>query len=464
MNQHAFKAPVIPPVGGGEEIFRARSSPVPLPLIVRAEGIYQWDEDGNRYIDMSSGPIVSNIGHGNAHVADAMAKQAKTMDFAYSRVARQQPNIDLADKIARLAGPGFERVFLSSGGSEAMEITIKFLRAYDLAFGTGKRTKVITLMPSYHGGTMFALAMSGDDDLAPFLADFQPLQERVPAPLTYRVPDNHTPETYARYCAEALDAKINQLGPENVLAFVMEPVGGLATGCNVPPADYHRMVRKICSKHGIALVFDEILCGTGRTGKFLAAHNWPDALPDIIVMAKGLGSGYTPLGATLMPAKWADRLAEHTGFGFSHTYCANPVSCATGVAVLEEYERQNVIANTVEQGAYLRKGLELMMKDSPVIGDVRGMGLCMAVEIVADKATKAPFPVSFAPTDYMRIAGLKNGLIIYARRTAKGRNGDWIIVAPPMNVTRRECDECLTLLRTTFAEFEKDVRARGLIS
>jgi adenosylmethionine-8-amino-7-oxononanoate aminotransferase len=464
MNQHAYRMPPVPPIGGGEEIFRARSSPVPLPLIVKAEGIYQWDEDGNRYIDLSSGPIVSNIGHGNARVAEAMAKQARTMDFAYSRVARQQPNIDLADRIARLAGPGFERVFLSSGGSEAMEIAIKFLRSYDLAFGTGKRTKVITLMPSYHGGTFFALSMSGDDDLVPYLDGFQPLQERVPAPLTYRLPANHTAETYARFCVEALDAKIESLGPENVLAFVMEPIGGLATGCNVAPPDYYRQVRKICSRHGIALVFDEILCGTGRTGKFLAAHNWPDALPDVIVMAKGLGSGYAPLGATLFPARWADRLAEHTGFGFSHTYCANPISCATGIAVLEEYERQNVMTNTAEQGAYLRHGLELMKQESALIGDIRGMGLCLAVELVADKATKAPFPVAFAPTDYIRIAGLQHGLIIYARRTAKGRNGDWIIVAPPMNITRAEVDECLAALRATFVAFERDCRARGLVS
>ncbi len=464
MNQHAYKMPPVPAIGGGEEIFRARSSPVPLPLIVRAEGIYQWDEDGNRYIDLSSGPIVSNIGHGNARVADAMAHQARTMDFAYSRVARQQPNIDLADRIARLAGPGFERVFLSSGGSEANEIAIKFLRSYDLAFGTAKRTKVITLMPSYHGGSMFALAMSGDDDLVPYLEGFQPLQERVPAPLTYRLAANHTVETYARHCADALDQKIKALGPESVLAFVMEPVGGVATGCNVAHPDYYRRVREICTRHGIALVFDEILCGTGRTGKFLAAHNWPDALPDVVVMAKGLGSGYAPLGATLFPAKWADRLAETVGFGFSHTYCANPISCATGVAVLEEYERQNVIANTVEMGAYLRKGLEVLKSQTSVIGDIRGLGLCMAVELVTDKETKAVFPLDFAATDHMRIAGLKHGLIIYARRTAKGRNGEWIIVSPPMNITRGECDECLTALRSTLAEFEKDVRARGLIA
>ncbi len=197
------------------------------------------------------------------------------------------------------------------------------------------------------------------------------------------------------HCADALDEKIKALGPENVLAFVMEPVGGRGDRLQRRARDYYRRVREICTRHGIALVFDEILCGTGRTGKFLAAHNWPDALPDVVVMAKGLGSGYAPLGATLFPAKWADRLAETVGFGFSHTYCANPISCATGVAVLEEYERQNIIANTVEQGAYLRKGLEALKAKTSVIGDIRGLGLCMAVELVTDKATKAAFPLDY---------------------------------------------------------------------
>jgi adenosylmethionine-8-amino-7-oxononanoate aminotransferase len=459
--KHAYE---IPAVGGGEEIFRARSNPVPLPLIVRAKGIRQWDEHGTEYIDISSGPVVSNIGHGNEHVADAMARQARTMDFAYSRVARHQPNIDLADRIASAAGPGFERVFLSSGGSEAIEIAVKFLRLYDLTFGGGRRTKVISCTPSYHGGTMFALAMSGDSELVPFLDGFQPPQHHVPAPLSYRVPPNHTAETYARACADALEAKIQELGPETVLAFFIEPVGGLATGCNVPTPEYFRRIREICTRHGIALVFDEILCGTGRTGKFLAAHNWPDALPDMVVMAKGLGSGYAPLGATLIPATWADRLAEASGYGFSHTYCANPVACAAGVAVLEEYERQAVIENTRVMGAELSAGLERLKDRFAVIGDVRGMGLVQAVELVTDKATKRPFPPDVVPTDHLRIAGLDNGLIIYCRRTAKGRNGDWFMVCPPMTITKPELDEALGRLEATLSQFEAGMRERGLVA
>lgn len=461
--QFKFTKPAVPAIGGGEEVFRARSSPVPLPMIVKAQGIHQWDEDGNEYIDFSSGPVVSNIGHGNEHVADAMARQARSMDFAYSRVARQQPNDHLAEKIARLAGPGFERVFLGSGGSESIEVAVKFLRLYDITFNGGKRTKIITCLPSYHGGTMYALSLSGDTDIPPFLEGMQPQGERVPAPLTYRVPANHTAETYARECAEALEAKIKALGAEKVLAFFLEPVGGLATGCNVPPADYFRRVREICNRYGVALVFDEILCGTGRTGKFLAAHNWPDALPDVVVMAKGLGSGYTPLSAVLFPAKWVDRLAESVGYHFGHTYCANPISCATGIAVLEEYERLDVLRNTQAMGERLRKGLEKIKAKFTSIGDVRGMGLVMAVEMVSNKAEKTPFPPEVSPTDLIRIAGLKNGLILYCRRTAKGRNGDWFMASPPMTITAAEVDESLRRLEATVADFEKEAKAKGII-
>jgi adenosylmethionine-8-amino-7-oxononanoate aminotransferase len=454
---------VRPAAGGAQDIFQPRSNKVPLPLIERAQGIFQWDEYGNEYIDVSSGPVVSNIGHGNAHVAEAMARQARTMDFAYARVARHRPNIELTARIAALAGPGFERACLSSGGSEAIEIAIKFLRAYAVAFGEPSRTKVITCQPSYHGGTIAGLGLSGDDALKPFLDGFSWTAERVPAPLSYRPPANHTAESWSRACASALDDKIRELGPQNVLAFMIEPVGGLATGCNVPTPEYFRLVREICRRNGIKLVFDEVMCGTGRTGRFLAAHNWPDALPDIVVMAKGLASGYTPLGATLLPAAMVDALAERTGFGFSHTYAANPISCATAMAVLDEYERFDLIRNARETGAYLKAGVLKLAGKSRIIGDVRGMGMLYAVEIVADKATRRPLPARENPADGIRIRGLDNGLLIYARRTAGGRNGDWFMLSPPLTIAPAECDELLRRLARTIDDYEAYLQAHGHI-
>ncbi len=454
---------VQPPAGGAQDVFQSRSMVVPLPLIERAQGIYQWDEFGTEYIDVSSGPVVSNIGHGNAHVAEAMARQARTMDFAYTRMARHRPNIDLTARISKLAGPGFERVCLSSGGSEAMEIAIKFLRTFAVAFDEPKRTKIITCQPSYHGGTIAGLGMSGDEALKPFLDGFSWTSERVPAPLSYRPPANHTYETWSRACAAALDDKIRGLGAENVLAFVIEPVGGLATGCNVPTAEYFRLVREICTKAGICIVFDEVLCGTGRTGTFLAAHNWPDAMPDIVVMAKGLASGYTPLGATLLPASMVDKLAAKTGFSFSHTYSANPISCATAMAVLDEYDRYDLVRNAAQTGAYLKTGVLRLAGQSSIIGDVRGLGMLYAVEIVADKATKRTLPNNENPADGIRIHGLDNGLLIYSRRTAGGKNGDWFMLSPPLTITPAECDELLRRLAATIAAYELQLRASGHI-
>lgn len=448
-----------PRLGGPQDIFYSRDGIVPLPVMERAQGIYMWDEAGREYIDASSGPVVSNIGHGNPRVAQAMADQARTLDFAYSRVARHRPNMALTERIAGLAGPGFERVALASGGSEAMEIAIKFLRQYAVATGARARRRIITCLPSYHGGTVATLAMSGDQTLAPFLEGFAPVSEKVPAPLTYRLPDGHTAESYAMAAADELESKILELGPETVLAFVFEPIGGVATGCVVPPDVYFRRIREICDRFGIHLVFDEVLCGTGRTGRFLAAHHWPDVLPDVVVMAKGLGSGYAPLGAVLIPAALADRLSELTGFNFSHTYNANPISCAVGCAVLDEYERLDLVRAARQQGSYLRQRLEVLAADCPVIGDIRGRGLLMAVELVADKTTRAPIPGRFLPTEKIRVHGLNRGLVLYSRRTAEGRHGDWFIVAPPLIITRAECDELVIRLGRTLADFLAELRS-----
>lgn len=441
-------------IGGPQDIFYSTSNIVPLPLIERAEGIWMYDDAGNEYIDVSSGPIVSNIGHGNTRVAEAMAKQARTMDFAYSRVSRHQPNIDLTRRISELAGPGYERVCLASGGSEAMELAFKFLRQYVVAKGQLDKKRIITLAPSYHGGTIAMLAITGDDALDSFVDGFAVKSERIPAPFQYRVPEGHTPESYRMECAEALEAKILEMGAGNVLAFAVEPVGGLATGAQMLSMDYANRIREICNKHGVYLVYDEILCGTGRTGRFLASHAWPDAHADIVVLAKGLGSGYAPLSAALLPAGMVDELADLTGFNFSHTYSANPVTCATGMAVLDEYERHNLIEAAAIRGASLKARLEKLAEKHHCIGDIRGAGLLMAVELVADRDTKTCYPASFPPTEHIRICGLKHGLIIYSRRTANGKYGDWFMVAPPLTITEDECDDMVSRLDATLSDFE----------
>ncbi len=454
---------ILPAEGGPQDVFfgRDRAVKVPLPMIERTQGIYMWDTDGNRYIDASSGPIVSNIGHGIESVADAMAKQVREMDFAYARVARNQPNIDICARIAELAGPGFERVCLASGGSEANEIAIKFLRQQALISGQPQRRHVITCMPSYHGGTFASLAWSGDDGIVDFIDGIIDDSPKIPSPFTYRLPENHTVESYAMFCADELRRKIHELGAENVLAFMIEPVGGVATGCNVPHESFFRAVREICTENGIYLVFDEVMSGTGRTGKFLAAHHWPDALPDIAVLAKGLGSGYVPLAAMLAPADMVDAMSEKTGFDYTHTYTANPVCCAAGLAVLDYTVENDLMGNAAEMGAYLRTGLEAMKETSRIVGDVRGLGLLMSVEMVADQESKESLPAQSEAADRVRIHGLDNGLILYSRRTSGGRFGDWFIVAPPLTITRDECDDLLERLGKTLKSLESDLVENG---
>lgn len=451
-------------VGGTQDVFYSRSSSVPLPMMARAEGIWFWDEEGKAYIDASSGPMVSAVGHCNPRVIDAMVRQARTLDYAYTLVARNRANLEYAQRLASLAGPGFERVSLCSGGSEAIDNALKFVRQYCVATGQATRHRVISLDPSYHGATIGSLAAGGNIALRPFFEGFAVSAATIPAPLSYRVPGGQTVNNYAASCATALETKIVELGPENVLAFVLEPVGGLSTGAVVPPPSYFRAVRDICTRHGVFLIFDEVLCGAGRTGQFVTAHHWPDALPDIIVQAKGIGAGHTPLGAMWVSAAHADQLSATVGFDFSYSYNANPIACAVGLAVLDEFERLDLCSNATARGAQLRAGLERLKARYPIVGDVRGMGLLLAVELVADQETRAWLPTPFAATRRLRVHGLANGIMLYARASAGSRFGQWFMVAPPLTITEAEIDEVLTRTEKAVDALCGEARDAGLLN
>jgi adenosylmethionine-8-amino-7-oxononanoate aminotransferase len=453
-SEHAWSRPAI---GGAQDIFRASKDQVPLPLFVRAEGVHLWDDEGVEYIDVSSGPVVSNIGHGNLKVGSAIASQLRTLDYVSSRQGRSQANIDLSDKIATLAGSGYERVCLSSGGSEANEIAIKFLRQYCVATGQAARTKIVSCMPSYHGATLLTLGVGGNSDSAAFLDGFGPASIKVPAPLTYRLRKGKTSEDFANDCANELEKAIVAADPKTVLAFIIEPIGGLASGCAIPPKSYFRRIREICDRYGVYLIFDEVLCGSGRTGHFLASRLVADVKADVLVLAKGLGAGYMPLGATLASAKMVDELAGLIGFGYMHTYSANPIACAAGLAVLRELEDRNLMRAAAETGAYIGAALQKLKHGSRIVGDVRGTGLLMAVELVADKQTKTPFTPKQKATEQLLTRALENGLMIYARRTAGGANGEWFMVSPPLTITGEECDQLIARLSKTLTVLEEDL-------
>ena len=451
------------PRGEAIQVFLAPHGTTPrLPRISHGDGIYMWDETGNRYIDVSSGPVANNIGHANPRVLAAMQDQAGKVAFAFPGMFESEANERLANLLTELAGPGFERAFFVSGGSEATESAIKLCRQYALVTGQGAKWKVISREPSYHGGTLGALALTGDQHQHEVFGPMLRPMPKVPAPFTYRLPANHDRDSFARHCAQALEDRILAEGPDSVLAFIMEPVGGLATGALVAEDIYFRQVRDICTRHGILLIFDEVMSGAGRTGKFLAADHWPDARPDIVILAKGIAAGYTPMGCVLAPNHIVRAVADSGGFMNGFTYFANPLSCAIGHAVLQEMVDRDLIANAAVRGAELAERLRAMAATNRVVGDVRGLGLLLAVELVADQDSKRQIPMEFnAPAVFQKIA-MGMGLAVYCRRTSRGAYGDWLMITPPLIVTSEQVDEIASGLEAALREFETTLATAGM--
>jgi adenosylmethionine-8-amino-7-oxononanoate aminotransferase len=452
-----------PEIGLGLQAFtRPPGAPV-LPRIARGDGIWLIDTDGNRYLDASSGPVASNLGHGHPRILAAMEAQARQAVFAYPSQFESAANLEFAERLGRLAGPGLDRAFIVSGGSEAVESAIKFARQHAVIAGQASRWKVIGRQPGYHGNTLGALAISGDEHAHEIFGPMMRAVPRVPAPLSYRLPPNHTVESHARACAAALEEAILREGPETVLAFIMEPVGGLATGALVAPASYYEAVRQICTRHGVKLIFDEVMSGAGRTGCFLAADHWPAARPDIAVVAKGLSAGYAPLGAMLASADMVRMVAEAGGFMHGFTYNAHVMGCAIGAAVLREVEEADLIGNAARMGALLRQRLEALAMRNPLVGDIRGLGLLLALELVSDQHSRAMIPLQkVAPARVQQIA-MRHGLALYCRRTSRGAYGDWLMLSPPLTITADEVDILAGRLGAVLDEYAAELRLEGVL-
>ncbi len=448
--------------GGPQDVFYSRDDDWPLPRIVRGDGIYLWDDSGERYIDVSSGPIASNLGHNNRRIIEAMKAQAERLSFSYCRVSRTDENVALAQALAERAGPGFERAFMVSGGSEAIDMAIKFARQLAWSRSEKKRTRLFSLLPSYHGGTLASIALSGDLAVEEIFEDMAVMPERLPAPLTYRVPDGLTQDQNEDRIAEMFANRVGEVGPETCLALFMEPVGGLASGANVLSGRFLAMMRRICDQNGILMVFDEVMSGAGRTGRFMTAQYYPDAQPDVVILAKGIGAGYAPLGIMMAPAKLVDPLAASTGFNYGHTANANPIACAVGIAAIEEMEARNLIANALDVGDYLKSRLQSLMPGCPIIGDVRGKGLLIAAEIVADRDSRESLPAEAKAPDTIRRMALDHGLSLYARRTNNGLFGDWLMISPPLITTKAEVDEMTERLMATLNDFMDELSRRNV--
>ncbi|MFU8836085.1 aspartate aminotransferase family protein [Roseovarius autotrophicus] len=422
------------------------------PKLARAEGVYIDAVDGRRWLDGSSGAMVCNIGHSNPAVLSAMRAQMEVATFGYRLHFETEPAERLADRLAGIAPAGLGRVFFVSGGSEAVESALKLARSHALAIGEAQRWKVISRFPAYHGCTLGALSVTG---YAPMTAPYAPMMAQMPKVSAPRAWLDGLPlddPATGHHYADMLEAQILEEGPETVLAFIVEPIGGASTGALVPPAGYMPRIREICDRYGVLLIHDEVISGGGRTGRFLAADHW-GVVPDMITISKGFGSGYMPLGALIARDTIVETVLDHGSYPHGFTYAGNPLACAAGLAVIDEIERQGMMENAVAMGDLLHLRLRAMMQRYEIIGDVRGMGLLQAFELVSDRATRAPLPKHLDAYDRLTEAAYDEGLIIYARRSRGGHEGDHFIVAPPMIVTLAQMDEIMEKLGRALDRF-----------
>ena len=444
-------------IPGIQRFWTGLAGPQP-PTIARAKGLHIWDSAGKRYIDVTSGPIAVNIGHGNERVQAAMREQAERFCFAYPSNFESERSTELSQRLADLAGPGLDCAFYVSSGSEAVEKCLQFVRRAAMAVGELARYKVISRDPSYHGSTRATMALSADPGYAPYLTGYPP-GRHVPAPSSYRPAAGLSASRYAMQCAEALRARSIEAGPDTVLAFIIEPVMGFCGGADSAPPEYYRRVREICDEFGVLLIYDEIVSGAGRTGTFLAAGRWPAARPDLVILAKGLGGGYAPLAAFLAPSRLVDAVASAGGFHVGHTHKAHPLACAVALAVLDVTIGDRLIEQATATGEYLRAQLRRLQRDSAIIGDVRGLGMLNAIEIVADRDSKRMLRRELDVIGRVQALAREQGLLIYGRRTHAGRFGDWIMVAPPLIATHADIDEIVNGLGHCLARYQQEIMA-----
>jgi adenosylmethionine-8-amino-7-oxononanoate aminotransferase len=406
------------------------------PVAVGGQGVFLRDADGKDYIDASGGAAVSCLGHGHPDVLAAMHAQLDRLAFAHTSFFTSQVAEELADDLVAHAPAGIGHVFYVSGGSEAVEAALKLARQYFVERGEPQRRYVIARRQSYHGITLGALAIGGR---ARQRAPFAPLLfETHHVSPVYEYRDrraDETPEAYGQRLAAELEARIAELGGENVICFVAATVVGATLGAVPAVPGYFRRVREICDRHGILLVLDEVMCGMGRTGTLYACEQ-EGISPDLIAIAKGLGGGFAPIGALMMQEKVFETIARGSGaFQHSHTYMGHPLACSAALAVQRVIRRDDLLANVRRQGAYLARRLKERFGNHPFVGDVRGRGLFAGIELVADRDTKAAFDPELRLHARVKHEAMARGLIVYPTGgNVDGVAGDNVLLAPPFIV------------------------------
>lgn len=433
-----------------------RSFKKSYPEAVRGEGCYIVTADGRRILDAAGSAAVVSIGHGVAEIGGAMAEQASRIAFAHTSQFHTRVADELAKRLLALAPPNFRggRAYFTSGGSEATESAMKLARQYWLERGQPQRVRIVSRRQSYHGATLGAMSVSGNvkrrAPYAPWLAEWGHIAPCYP----YRRPAGASEADYARACAGELDAFISSAEPHSVAAFIAEPIVGATLGAAVPPPEYWPRVAEICRAHDVLLIADEIMTGMGRTGKPFAVQHW-NVEPDMILVGKGVASGYAPLGGVLIAPGVAEAIERGSGaFEHGFTYQAHPVAMAAGLAVLDYAQKHGLFERVAPAGVELLNALAPLAKASAV-GEIRGRGLLLGVEFVRDAATREPFPAEARVAERIRAAAYDVGVATYPiQGCVDGTRGDHVLLAPPFIISSAEIAQLAAALATAAASIQ----------
>jgi adenosylmethionine-8-amino-7-oxononanoate aminotransferase len=419
-----------------------------LPKISHGRGVYLWDVSGKQYIDGSGGPAVFSVGHGDPRVNGAVARQMERVAYGYRYLFSSDPLEELSEMLCKATGLA-DMVYTTSG-SEAVESAVKIALQYHFDRGEPGRVKFIARARSWHGNTLMATALSGFEERQRAFAGALPDVGRVSAANGYRLPSGVSREGLVAHLAAELEAEIVRLGPETVAGFIWEPVVGAAGGALPAPEAYGRAMAEVCRRHGVLVICDEVMCGSGRTGVWRASEE-DGITADIITVAKSLSGGYLPLGAAVFTQEIAEVMAAgHGGPLTGHTYTGHTACLAAGVAVQKIVAEEGLLARIRDKGPRWQAELRARMAHLPSVGDVRGRGYFIGVELVADPGTKAPFDAGLGVNGRIRAEGLRQGLICYpSGGHVDGAAGDTVILAPPFNATDSELDEIADKLVAT---------------
>ncbi len=412
--------------------------------LVEGQGVYLFDRKGRRYLDAASGAAVSAIGHGNEEVAEAMAEQAKKLDFAHMSKFYSRSLVDLTDRLVGISPPEIARAHPVSGGSEANETAVKLARVFQIQRGKPRKYKVISRASSYHGATLGVLALSGKTKRQEAYAPLMRSNQKIAPAYCYRCPYGKSPSTCSLECADDLERAIVQEGEDTVAAFIAEPVSGSSAPGVHPPDGYWERVRGICDEYGVLLIVDEVMSGLGRTGRWWGIDH-SGVVPEIITAAKGVGAGYSPLGAVLIHEKIYE-VMEETGGKLNHgfTYGGNPISAAAGAKVIDVMRRDGLVGRAAEMGEILLKRLKESIGDHPQVGEIRGRGLLIGVEFVRDRGAREPFAEEDGVPGRIRSACMDYGVYIYpGGSTVNGTRTSQILLAPPFIIAEEGIDELI---------------------